>query len=101
MQKTVRKLLRAVADYDPDYYDMYADPNEAFFAQLYLERIRRHAEAAGIRSGAAVLEAGCQAGRLVVPMAKMGFAVTGVDTSGFGLRRAREHAKQAGVNANP
>ncbi|MBI1992634.1 MAG: methyltransferase domain-containing protein [Candidatus Omnitrophica bacterium] len=29
----------------------------------------------------------------------MGFEVTGVDTSGFALRRAREHAKQAGVTA--
>jgi len=99
MQKTVRKILRAVADYDPDYYDMYADPNEAFFAQLYLERIRSHAEAAGIRPPAKVLEAGCQAGRLVVPLAKMGFEVTGVDTSGFALRRAREHAREAGVEA--
>lgn len=99
MQKVVRKVLRAVADYDPDYYDMYADPNEAFFAQLYLERIRSHAEAAGIGPGTKVLEAGCQAGRLVVPLAKMGFEVTGVDPSGFGLRRAREHAKQASVNA--
>ena len=99
MQKAVRKVLRAVADYDPDYYDMYADPNEAFFAQLYVERIRRHAEQAGICPPAKVLEAGCQAGRLVVPLAKLGFDVTGVDPSGFALRRAREHVKQAGVAA--
>ncbi|MBI4003616.1 MAG: methyltransferase domain-containing protein [Candidatus Omnitrophica bacterium] len=99
MQKVVRKVLRAVADYDPDYYDMYADPNEAFFAQLYLARIRSHADAADIRPPAKVLEAGCQAGRLAVPLAKIGFEVTGVDTSGFALRRAREHAKQAGVAA--
>ena len=100
MHKTVRKVLRAVADYDPDYYDMYADPSEAMFAQLYLERIRRHAEEAGIRPPAAVLEAGCQAGRLVVPLAQLGFQVTGIDTSGFGLRRAREHAAAAGVRAD-
>lgn len=99
MQKLARKILRAVADYDPDYYDMYADANEAVFAQLYLARIRHHAEAAGIRPPARVLEAGCQAGRLVVPLAKLGFDVTGVDTSGFALRRARGHAKAAGVQA--
>jgi len=29
----------------------------------------------------------------------MGFEVTGVDTSGLALRRAREHAKEAGVEA--
>jgi 2-polyprenyl-3-methyl-5-hydroxy-6-metoxy-1,4-benzoquinol methylase len=97
--KTVRKALRAVANYDPSYYDMYADPNEAWFARLYVERIRRHAEAAGIRPPARLLEAGCQAGRLVVPFARLGFEVTGIDTSGFALRRARRHAGAAGVEA--
>ena len=99
MQKTLRKVLRAVADYDPDYYDMYADPNEACFAQLYLEHITRHAKLAGIHPPASVLEAGCQAGRLAIPLAKQGFTVTGIDTSGFALRRAREHADKAGVRA--
>lgn len=99
MNKTVRKVLRAVANYDPDYYDMHADDNERWFARLYLERIRQHAEAAGIRPPARVLEAGCQAGRLVIPLARQGFDVTGVDTSGFGLRRAQAHAKTAGVRA--
>lgn len=99
MQKTVRKILRAVADHDPDYHDMYADASEAFFARLYLERITQHAKAAGIRPPATLLEAGCQAGRLVVPFAKLGFQVTGIDTSRFALRRAREHIKAAGVEA--
>ncbi len=92
--------MRAVANRDPDYYDMYADPNEGCFAQLYLERIRRHAAAAAIRPGATVLDAGCQAGRLAVPLAREGFRVTGVDTSGFGLRRAKAHADQAGVEVD-
>ena len=99
MQKIVRKLLRAVADCDPDYYDMYADANEAWFGQLYLKRILRHAQAVGIRPGASLLEAGCQAGRLAIPLARQGFHVTGIDTSRFALRRAREHAKAAGVRA--
>lgn len=99
MQKVVRKVLRAIADYDPDYYDMYADANEAFFATLYVERIRRHAAAAGIHPPARLLEAGCQAGRLVIPLAKLGFQVTGIDTSGYALRRARAHAKTARVDA--
>jgi SAM-dependent methyltransferase len=46
-----------------------------------------------------VMEAGCQAGRLVLPLAQMGFRVTGIDTSGFALRRARAHALAAGVEA--
>jgi SAM-dependent methyltransferase len=78
---------------------MYADANEQFFAQLYLTRIRHHAQALGIRPPAAVLEAGCQAGRLVVPLALEGFRVTGIDTSGFALRRAQAHAKRAGTSA--
>jgi SAM-dependent methyltransferase len=95
--KLLRKTLRTIAHYDPDYYDMHDDPNEAFFAQYYVERIVRHAEGAGIRPPATVLEAGCQAGRLVVPFAKRGFRVTGIDTSSFALRRAKQHARQAGV----
>lgn len=99
MHKMARKVLRAVADYDPDYYDMYADPNETLFAQLYVERILQHAESAGIRPPADLLEAGCQAGRLVMPFAKLGFRVTGIDDSGFALRRAKQHARSAGVDA--
>ena len=153
MHRTARKILRAVANYDPDYYDMCADANEQFFAQLYIERIQRCAEAAGIRPPATeagtpaasfgeakragvadgsaerrslrptepgaprvarggdgsagvggrprptLLEAGCQAGRLVIPFAKLGFDVTGIDASGFALRRAKQHARSAGVAA--
>ena len=96
----MRKLLRVVANYDPDYYDMYADANEAFFAQLYIPRITEHAEACGIRPPATLLEAGCQTGRLAIPFAKTGFRVTGIDTSPFALRRARAHAGAAGVHVD-
>jgi len=99
MQKTVRKILRAVADYDPDYYDMYKDANEQFFSRLYVEPILEWAQRLGLHPPATLLEAGCQAGRLVVPFAKRGFEVTGIDTSGFALRRAKEHARKAGVEA--
>lgn len=97
VQRTVQKVLRTVANYDPDYYDMYADPAEALFAQLYLARIRRHADQAGIASGARVLDVGCQAGRLAIPLAQDGFRVTGVDRSGFALRRAAQNARTAGA----
>jgi len=100
MRKVTRKLLRAVANRDPDYYDMYADANEACFAQLYLAHIRRYIEPCGIPSDGTVLDAGCQAGRLAVPLAQDGFRVTGVDTSGFGLRRAKDHAQRAGVTVD-
>ena len=99
MQKVVRKVLRAVAGYDPTYYDMHDDPNEACFARLYLEPIIRHAEAQGIHPPAAVLDAGCQTGRLTVPLAAQGYQVTGIDTSGFALRRAHAHVRAAGASA--
>lgn len=99
MHRRLRKLLRTLVGYDPDYFDMFEQPDEALFARLYVERIVRAAEAAGIRPKSTVLEAGCQAGRLVVPLAQRGFRVTGVDTSGFALRRARRHAASAGVDA--
>ncbi|MBI3009957.1 MAG: class I SAM-dependent methyltransferase [Candidatus Omnitrophica bacterium] len=98
MQRTARKFLRAVADYDPDYYDMYVDTNETLYARLYVERIQEHLSQAQIQPPASVLEAGCQTGRLMIPFARMGYTVTGVDTSGFALRRAKRHAQQAGVS---
>ena len=97
--RPVKKLLRAVVNYDPDYYDMHDDADESWFAKLYVERIRRRAEEAGITPPASVLEAGCQAGRLVVPLARLGFSVTGIDTSAFALRRAAAHVREAGLNA--
>ena len=97
MQKTVRKLLRALAGYDPAYYDMYADQDESFFARLYLRRILRHLAEAGIAPPARILDGGCQTGRLAIPLAQHGFRLTGVDTSRFALGRARRHARDAGV----
>lgn len=97
--RMIRKALRFVADYDPAYYDMQQDANEECFAEVYLARILARAQAVGIVPPATVLEAGCQAGRFVVALARRGFQVTGVDTSRFGLRRARGHLRETGVSA--
>lgn len=99
-RKLFKKLLRTVANHAPDYYDMYVDTNEQWYARLYLEWITRHAQEAGIRPPARLLEAGCQTGRLAIPFAQRGFEVTGIDTSGFALRRAQAYARQAGVCAS-
>jgi 2-polyprenyl-3-methyl-5-hydroxy-6-metoxy-1,4-benzoquinol methylase len=95
----IRKALRSVADYDPTYYDMHKDANEACFAGVYLAQILTRARSVGVAPPATVLEAGCQAGRFVLPLAREGFRVTGVDASGFGLRRAKAHLRQAGLQA--
>lgn len=97
MQRIVRKVLRVVADHDPDYYDMSQAPSETYSAPFYVERILDQAGRLGIEAPATLLEAGCQTGRLAVAFASRGFNVTGIDASGFALRRARRHMRSAGV----
>jgi 2-polyprenyl-3-methyl-5-hydroxy-6-metoxy-1,4-benzoquinol methylase len=91
----VRKLRRAILRDEPTYYDMYENKGEQFFARLYLHQIEQILQSEGLPPALKILEAGCQAGRLAVPLAKQGHQVTGVDTSGLALRRARAHARQA------
>lgn len=95
VQKLKRKTLRAVFRYDPSYTDMFADQSEIYFARLYFHQLQSYLET--LSDGAEILDAGCQAGRFTVPLAKMGFHVTGIDTSGFSLSRAQKHCKEAGV----
>ncbi len=103
LKKMTRKLRRAVLRDEPTYYDMFLNPGERFFARIYLHEIRRALEHAhpeiveGKRRPLEILDAGCQAGRLSVPLASAGHRVTGVDTSGLALRRARRHAREAGA----
>jgi SAM-dependent methyltransferase len=51
-----------------------------------------------VRAGGAVLELGVGTGRIALPMAAAGVAVTGVDTSEGMLEVARERAELAGVS---
>ena len=59
---------------------------------LYLE--------AALRSGGPVLELGCGTGRMLVPMAPRGLAVTGIDQSAEMLAVTRRRLVTAGVSAN-
>jgi len=79
---------------------MYADPAESLFAQSYLAQFIHHAQEASLSASPTVLEAGCQTGRLAIPLAKAGFRVTGIDRSGFALRRAKNHALQNRVSVD-
>ncbi len=47
--------------------------------------------------GAPLLDLGCGYGRHAVPLARLGFAVTGLDLSRTSLRQARRSAREAGV----
>lgn len=97
MRRLKKKLLRTLFDHDPDYYDMYADRNERAFADIYIHHITRHLEEKGIEPPASLMDAGCQTGRLMLPLAAQGYRMSGIDRSGFALRKAKRHAREAGV----
>lgn len=104
LKKMTRKIKRAVLRDEPGYYDMFLNTGESFFARIYLHEIGRRLEETvhpepveGKRHSLEVLDAGCQTGRISVPLASMGHRVTGVDTSGLALDKARRHAREAGT----
>lgn len=94
MAKLLRKLNRAVFNYDPSFCDMHDDGHARAAAEEYLAHIRRHLRERFSDQTLSILDAGCQAGRLLVPLAQDGHRLIGVDTSGFALRRARRHAQE-------
>ena len=49
-------------------------------------------------TGQPVLDVGCGAGRLLVPLAKAGFDVDGADVSSDMLERCTQHARSEGVS---
>ncbi len=97
MHKLLRKIRRAITLDEPGYYDMYLNGGERFNARLYLHHILRVLREQGMARPLNLLDAGCQAGRLAIPLAKEGHRVTGVDTSGVGLHKARLHARKEGA----
>ena len=101
LQRVLHKMRRALLRDDPNYYDMYENPGEQRLGRLYLNEIRQtiRSEKPGIPLS--ILDAGCQAGRLSIPLALDGHRVTGVDTSGVGLSRAKRHARQEGLVVGP
>ena len=92
--------MRTLLGVDPEYGDMFTSEGERFFAELYLQKIRRHFKEAFGERNLAILDAGCQAGRLAIPLAKEGHRVTGVDTSAFALKKAKEHCREENVSVS-
>lgn len=83
---------------------MYESEGSRAAAQEYLTHIRPSlqqqfgAQPYGRVPRLTVLDAGCQAGRFLIPLAEEGHDLIGIDTSGFALRRARRHAKAKGLS---
>jgi 2-polyprenyl-3-methyl-5-hydroxy-6-metoxy-1,4-benzoquinol methylase len=77
--------------------DMWRDPAESFYAALYLDRFKHYFPAG---AGLKVLDAGCQTGRLAIPLAARGHRVTGMDISPGWLELCRYHCAAAGVEVD-
>ena len=93
MTHVIRKMWRALFDYDPSFCDMYKDAAARVAGEEYLGYMRSHIQKRFGPQQLSILDAGCQAGRLLIPLAEDGHHVTGLDTSLFALRRARRRAK--------
>jgi SAM-dependent methyltransferase len=74
----------------PDYDDNVFTKNTDFEVAFLIEELE-------LSPGAAILDVGCGTGRHAVPLAELGYAVTGVDLSEGMLAQARAKADAAGV----
>lgn len=80
--------------FDESYADAFLD---APSAEVNDARAKLAADLLGLGKGSRVLDIPCGRGRLTLPLARMGLAVTGVDLSPLYLERAAARAKQEGL----
>jgi len=75
-------------DYSPiaEFYDHVVPYAERGDIAFYVEEARR--------SGGPVLEVGCGSGRVLIPTARAGIEITGLDASAAMLAQCREHLEQ-------
>jgi 2-polyprenyl-6-hydroxyphenyl methylase/3-demethylubiquinone-9 3-methyltransferase len=69
----------------------------AFIREQALARFGRDSKARRPFEGLRLLDIGCGGGLLAEPMARLGFAVTGVDAAESGVGAARAHAEAVGL----
>ena len=84
-----------ISDISP--YDAWADIYDAVFSYV-VDDIPFYLEEAE-RSGGPVLELGCGAGRVAIPIAQMGIDIVGLDSSPAMLERARQKRDAAGASS--
>ncbi len=91
MQRVARRYTRVPVD-------STRHPAEQYYAQIYLDEIRKRlAEHGG--EGLRVLDAGCGSGRIMVPISQLGHHFTGIDYHRDSLRMAKENLDAAGTKA--
>lgn len=98
-ERLKRNFQRNILGIDPNYRDPYDDPAEQFYARIYLKYLFEKIDAEFRHQQAKILDLGCHTGRLAIPLARAGHAVTAIDSSRFHIRRAEEHARKAGVSS--
>lgn len=69
----------------------------AFVRDRLADHFARDAKSRRPFAGLQLLDIGCGGGLISEPLARLGFAVTGLDADGTALKVARQHAKQRGV----
>lgn len=94
LQKLKRTIERNLLGRDPHYHDPYEDPGEQFYGRIYLKYLFQVIDAEFRRPPVKIFDLGCHTGRLSVPLAKAGHAVTAVDTSRFHIKLAVRHARE-------
>lgn len=96
--KLIRKARRAVLRSDPNFRDPFFDATAQYYARIYLHHFDAFLDAFAPKGSLSVLDAGCNTGRLAVPIAQRGHHVTAVDPSAFVLYQAKRHAEAAEVS---
>lgn len=74
-------------------WDMVGEPDERYYARVYLHFLEPALAAAGAKR---VLDLGCGHGRFAIPLARAGYGVTAVDWSREALEAARRYAGGVG-----
>ena len=97
-QKLIRKLERNLFGRDPHYHDPYDDLAEQYYARIYLKYLFERIDSEFRHQQIRILDLGCHTGRLSIPLARAGHQITGIDSSRFHVKRAEQHAQEAGVS---
>ena len=78
-----------------EYYDIFYDDKDYEQECDFVQKIFKKYSSFPVKS---ILDAGCGTGGHSIPLAFRGYEVTGIDASPVMIKKARQKAKEAGVN---